>query len=172
MSETAPLEVRARWWGGRFLPYTNRDLGIEEGEYVTLEIRRERSGASHRHQFAWVTEAWHSLPEDLAHMPWAETPDTLRKHALIATGYHHTFSIDCSTEASARRVQVEMMRALRQAHGYAIGQVRGPILTLWTPESQSLRAMGRERFQASKQAILEWIADKVGVKPEDLGKAA
>lgn len=172
MSEAAPLQVRARWWGGSFLPYTNRDLGFKEGDFVFLEIRRERSVQSHRHQFAWISEAWHSLPEDLAQMPWAETPETLRKHALIATGYHQTTIVDCGGAATARRIRGVLLAAETKAHGYALAQVRGPVLTVWTPESQSLRAMGHERFQASKNAIMDWIAAQLGVSADDLRGAA
>ena len=57
-------------------------------------------------------------------------------------------------------------------HGYAIGQVRGPVVTIWTPESQSVRAMGGKRFQESKTAIMEWIAGKLGVSPEQLRRNA
>ena len=44
----------------------------------------------------------------------------------------------------------------------------GRVLTIWTPESQSVRAMGGERFKASKTAILEWVAAQIGVTPETL----
>lgn len=142
------------------------------GEPVLVAVERGRSPATHKHQFAWVADAWASLPEDCASMPWAETPETLRKHALIATGFHQTYTLDCGANASAARVKAALVAAEAKAHGYAIGQVRGPVVTIWTPESQSLRAMGGDRFKASKAAILEWIAARIGVAPEELQRAA
>lgn len=163
---------RARWQGGVLRPMTNSPPDLDEGETVFVEVERGRSPASHKHQFAWVKEAWASLPEDLAQMPWAETPETLRKHALIATGFHQTYMIDCGSNASARRVKAALVAAEAGSHGYALGRVTGPVVQVWTPQSQSLRAMGKERFQESKQAIMDWIADKLGIPSDDLRRAA
>jgi hypothetical protein len=165
------IDCRARYEAGTLRLLSNR-VGLDEGELVTVQIERDRSGASHRHQFAWVREAWANLPDDCRHEVWAETPETLRKHALIATGYHQTTVIDCGANAPALRVKAALVAAEWRAHGYAIGQVRGPVVRIWTPESQSIRAMGNDRFQASKAAILEWIAGKLGVPPEELRRAA
>lgn len=163
---------RARWQGGVLRPLTNTPPDLDEGEIVFVEVERGRSPSSHKHQFAWVTEAWASLPEDAAGQPWAETPETLRKHALIATGFHQTYTLDCGANATAMRIKAHLVAAEAGRHGYALGQVRGPVLTIWTPESQSLRAMGGQRFQESKSAILDWIAAKIGVPPETLRRAA
>jgi predicted DNA-binding antitoxin AbrB/MazE fold protein len=165
------IDCRARYEGGALRLLSNR-VDLDEGELVTVQIERDRSGPSHRHQFAWVREAWAGLPEDCRHEVWAETPETLRKHALIATGYHQTTVIDCGDTGVALDVKAALVAAEWRAHGYAIGQVRGPVVRIWTPESQSIRAMGNDMFQASKAAILEWIAGKLGVSPEELRGAA
>ena len=165
------MECRARYEAGTLRLLSNR-ISLDEGELVTVQIERDRSGASHRHQFAWVREAWANLPEDCRHEVWAETPETLRKHALIATGYHQLTVLDCGANATALRVKAALLAAEFKAHGYAIGQVRGPVVRIWTPESQSVRAMGGDRFRESKAAILEWIAGKLGVAPEELRRAA
>ena len=145
---------------------------LEEGEVVLVSIERGRSQATHRHQFAWIKDAWATLPESLAAMPWAETPETMRKHALIATGYHQTYTLDCGAMATARRVKAALVAAEAGKHGYALGRVAGPVVTVWTPESQSLRAMGGKRFAESKSAILDWIAAQIGVEPDKLVRAA
>ncbi|PWE26692.1 hypothetical protein C4N9_20745 [Pararhodobacter marinus] len=145
---------------------------LAEGETVFVSIERVRSENSHKHQFAWVKDAWASLPEAEAFQPWAETPETLRKHALIATGFHRLYTLDCGSNAAAQRVRAELIRAETKAEGYAVGQVIGPVVRIWTPESQSYRAMGKARFQESKEAILGWIAAKIGVAPEELKRNA
>ena len=166
------MEYRARYSAGTLRLTTNRLPDLAEGESVIVTIERGRSENSHRHQFAWLNEAWLNLPEHLRFTPWAETAETMRKHALIATGYHQTVVLDCGANATAQRVKAALVAAEWRAHGYAIGQVRGPVVRIWTPESQSIRAMGGDRFQASKAAILEWIAGKLGVPPEELRRAA
>ena len=141
---------------------------MHPGDVVFVEPEHPRSDKSHKHQFAEIAEAWRTLPEDMLDLPWAANEETLRKHALIATGYCHTYAIDCGKEATARRVKAALVSAEAGKHGYALGQVRGPVVVVWTPESQSMRAMGGKRFQESKDAVLNWIAAKIGTSPEQL----
>lgn len=162
------MEYRATYEAGTLRLRTNQMPDIADGETVIVSIERLRSGPSHRHQFAWVSKAWLTLPESVQMMPWAETPETLRKHALIATGYSNSVTVDCGKNAAAHRVKAALIAAETRAHGYALAQVRGPVVTVWTPESQSYRAMGGKRFQESKTAILEWVAAQIGVLPEAL----
>ena len=162
------MEYRARYEDGSLRLLANNLPDLDNGELVTVIIERGRSMNSHRHQFAFVHEAWQNLPEALQSAPWAETPDTMRKHALIATGFHHSYTLDCGANATAQRIKAQLVRAEARAVGYAIGQVRGPILTIWTPESQSMRSMGGKRFQESKSAILDWMAAQIGVAPSSL----
>ncbi|MDE4176334.1 hypothetical protein PXK01_19435 [Phaeobacter sp. PT47_59] len=166
------MDYRARWENGCLRLLSNQGPDLKDGELVTVSIDRDRSGKSHRHQFAWIKDAWGSLPESVMHMPWAETPEALRKHALIATGFHQVYTLDCGANATARRVKAALLAAEVKAHGYALGQVQGPVVRVWTPESQSVRAMGGDRFRESKNAILDWISAQVGVTPEELRRAA
>lgn len=166
------MEYRARWDNGSLRLVTNDLPDLDPGEMVIVTIERGRSEASHKHQFAYIKEAWLNLPEHLQAMPWAETAETLRKHALIATGYHQTYTLDCGANATAHRVKAALVAAEAGKHGYAIGQVRGPIVTVWTPESQSMRAMRGERFQEAKTAILDWLSAQIGVSAEALERAS
>lgn len=153
--------IRARWEGGVFRPLTNALPDLNDGEVLFLDVQRVRTGKSHRHQFAAINEAWENLPDRLMMEPWAATAETMRKHGLIVTGFHNVAQIDCGTNAAAHRVKAALIAAETRAHGYAIGQVRGPVCIAWTPESQSYRAMGKDRFQKSKQAVLDWITDQM-----------
>lgn len=162
------MEYRARYHDGTLRLITNAMPDIADGEVVYVSIEHGRSQNSHKHQFAWVKDAWANLPETVLMMPWAETPETLRKHALIATGYSQSYTLDCGGRATAQRIKAALVAAEAKAHGYAVGQVKGPVLRIWTPESQSVRAMGGKRFQESKTAILDWIAAQIGTTPEQL----
>lgn len=166
------MEYRARHHNGTLRILANDLPDLADGEVVGITIERGRSTNSHKHQFAWLKEAWLTLPEALRDAPWAETEETMRKHALIATGYHRTVVIDCGANATARRVAAELKEAHRKADGYALSQVRGPIATIWIPESQSVRAMGGKRFQESKSAIMDWVAAQLGVPVAALAGAA
>lgn len=167
------MECRARFIAPGVLRLLSNSLpDYAEGETVLVSIERGRSTANHKHQFAWIKDAWASLPESEVMQPYAETPETLRKHALIACGFHKTYTLDCGGNATAQRIKAQLVAAEYKAEGYAIGQVRGPVLTVWTPESQSVRAMGGDRFKSSKEAILLWIAGKLGCAPDDLRRIA
>lgn len=164
---TDPTYLRCRWTGGALVPARRIDAEMAraemaEGEVVIVTVDHARSEASHRHQFAVVREAWKHLPEALEAMPWARSAETMRKAALIATGWCHSSVTDCGTHAAAERVAASMGPLATQAHGYAVAQVSGPLVTLWTPMSQSVRAMGGADFAASKRAVCEWISAKYG----------
>lgn len=151
---------------------TNRLPELAPGESVLVTIERGRSESSHKHQFAWIKEAWANLPESVMFEEWAATPETLRKRALIDCGYFEQIIVDCGDTKAARAVAAEIGKARRAAHGYAHAVVRGPVAVVRWPESQSVRSMGSERFQQSKTAIMEWIAAKLGVSLEDLRRSA
>jgi hypothetical protein len=59
---------------------------------------------------------------------------------------------------------------------YALVSVEGSVVNVFSAQSQSQRAMGKQRFQASKEAVLDVLASMVGVKAEQLqheaGRAA
>jgi len=165
--------LRARWDGSTLTPVGHYGMAaareaMDAGDVVIVEIDHPRSPNSHRHQFAGINEAWRHLPEAMHNLPWAANAETLRKHALIVTGYRNTYTLDCGANATAERVKTALQAAEAGRHGYAISQVRGPVVTVWTPESQSMRAMGGKRFQESKSAVLNWIAEQIGIEPEQL----
>jgi hypothetical protein len=127
------------------------------GEIVMLNAEHERSAKTHSHQFATIADYWSNLPESMACQPYAKSSDTLRKHALIATGHCNCEVIVCGSKAAAERVGAYVGHLATQAHGYAITEARDGTVKVWTPHSQSKAAMGAEEFQRSKSNVLEWI---------------
>lgn len=178
MHDAMPSEliIRARWADGAFKPVGDHGAkacaGLQPGEACSLQVLRPRSGRSHRHQFAWVAEAWRNLPDSEQDAPWAASPETLRKHALICTGYAHSAAVDAGSAAAAQRMVPLLTSLATSAHGYALVKVSGASVVVWTPESQSVRAMGPKRFQESKDAILAHIAGMLEVDPDVLRSAA
>jgi len=154
--------IRCTWNGATLAPSGNFAMAracdlMQPGDAVYVTIEHPRSDATHRHQFASIRDAWETLPESVKDAPWAASAECLRKHALIATGFADTYTIDCGGKASAERVGAALRAAEVRAHGYAVVQVRGPVVAVWTPRSQTMRAMGGKEFQRSKESVLNWI---------------
>lgn len=149
---------------GRFAREADRHFVI--GARYRLEEVSERSDISHRHEFAWLREAWKQLPEDLADQ--FPTVEHLRKCALIQAGFFHEVVTDCGSNAAALRVAA-MARGM-DPFAYAV--VRGPLCVVRTAESQSRRAMDKARFQDSKTKIMAIVAELIGVTPETLNQNA
>jgi hypothetical protein len=135
------------------------------GEVVALAPAELRSSPSHRHYFACVREAWVNLPGGLAER--FATDEHLRKYALIKAGYHDERSIVCTSKAEARRIAA----FIRPIDDYAIITVEGRVIVQFTAKSQSVEAMSKTQFQASKDAVLGILADMLGVDPTALAQA-
>lgn len=137
-----------------------------QGEIVAMVPHEERSSASHAHYFAVIREAWLSLPEDrTAEFP---TPESLRKKALIKAGFRDERTIVCASHAEALRVAA----FIRPIDEYSIVSVAGSTVVQLTAKSQSMKAMGKETFQASKDGVLGVLADLCGVEPAALSDRA
>ena len=144
----------------------NCDKHFVIGERYALVEHHERSTATHNHEFAWLKEAWLQLPEDIA--PLYPTPEHLRKRALIQAGYYDEQPIDAGSKAAALRVAAY----IRSKDDFALTLVEGPFVLVRTAKSQSRRAMDRKQFAASKSAIMQVIAEMIGVEPEALKREA
>lgn len=161
----APL--RMRWSGTGFEP-VNEHVGKKAddqytvGEVYLVSAEHQQSAASRAHQFAWLHDSWLSLPDHISARFIDE--DHLRKHALIAGGFASSTVIDCATNAEARR----WMKILTSEDPYCIVKAEGTSLIRFTARSQSARSMGHKEFQASKDAVLRYVADLLDANPKDI----
>jgi hypothetical protein len=159
-------------WNGAAMVPVRPDAArgaYELGKRYWLDEVSERSWVSHEHQFAFVAQAWDSLPEAL--MDKFPTPEHLRKAALIATGWHREMIIEAGNKEAALRVAAYVKGKDEFSHVVT----RGPTVIVRTARSQRMRGhdrMDKEEFQRSKDDILGWIANLVGVSAEDLKAAA
>jgi hypothetical protein len=165
---TTPLPFR--WNGEHMVPLAgfrkHADRQYVIGEIYRLEPIEDRSTASHNHEFAWLKEAWQNLPEDLADQ--YPSPSHLRKKALVEAGYFDETIIDAGSNAAALRVA----SYVRSRSEFSVVIVRGPLVVERTPKSQSRRAMDKKTFQESKTAIMDVIADLIGVTADVLTREA
>jgi len=140
-----------------------------EGRRYWFEEASERSWISHQQQFAWISEAHGNLPENLAET--FPTPEHLRKAALIATGWHRETIIDAGNAKAALRVAAYA----RGEDEFAQVVTRGQTVIVRKARSQRMHGLDRmdkAEFQRSKDDILGWISELIGVEPERLRGAA
>ncbi len=160
------LPVAFRWDGATMVPFgrfakTATSRFVAGHVYSFVEEELASSGQSRRHYFACLRTAWLNLPEDIgAQFP---TSEILRKHALIRAGYCNSHQIVSASKGEAIRLAAALS-AIKDA--YAIVTVDGCVVTRLTARSQARRAMKAKEFQASKNAVFEFLAGILGVAPE------
>ncbi len=164
------LPILVEWDGEAFQPAgsLHKKRANEQyvvGERYTMDVLEQRSAESHRHYFAAIHEAWQNMPERLGEK--FASSEHLRKFALIKAGFRDERSITCSSKAEANRLAV----FIRPLDDFAVVTVVGATVTMYTAKSQSMRAMGKVDFAASKDAVLDVIARMIGTSAEDLAKA-
>jgi hypothetical protein len=173
MSDTPPVSLKYEGNGvfKALSPFHAKrcDQWYELGTVYDMEPVEPRSMKSHRHEFAWLREAYLNLPEIIADNFIDE--EYLRKFALIQVGYCHTrqYVLDSKKDAAM------FAAALRDDNLYDVVSVSGPIVTRYTARSQATRGkdkMTATEFQDSKTKIIGYIAGMVGVTPEELVKNA
>ena len=157
-----------QWSGDAMVPLNPKacDRQYVVGERYRLDHVEERSAATHAHFFACVNDAWENLPDNIAAR--VASPEHLRKFALIRTGYRDERSIVCSSKAEAQR----LASFIKPMDDFAIVTTSEATVTVWTAKSQSMRAMGKKEFQASKDAVLDYLARMIGTTADQLGRAA
>lgn len=139
----------------RFHNVCNAEFTI--GELYRMEAIEERSVVSHRHYFAALHDLWLNVPERISMQ--FPSDEHLRKHCLVMTGFRDERSFVAASKAEALRLAA----FIRPVDEYAIVSVHEATVLVWTAQSQSMKAMGKARFQQSKQAVLDYAADMVGV---------
>ena len=126
---------------------------------------KQRSTASHNRWFAHLVDMFGNLPAAHAQAPYARSAEAFRKHALIESGYCEAETLAMPTHDAAIAAAPFVSSLAKKAHGYAVTVVRGTLIVCTTPESQSFKAMGKERFHASVAACEDWAERLLGVKP-------
>lgn len=163
----APMPYR--WSGDAWViqPRFQRqaDASFAIGEVRMMVEVQERSEVSHNHEFGWLKDAWLSLPESIAND--YPSPEHLRKRALISTGWCTVTDYPCVSRAEAMRWAAFLRKEVDE---YAIVQIERTVVRVFKAKSQSRKAMGKADFQASKTAIIEWVAKLLDVAPATLAR--
>lgn len=144
------------YWRGRC-----DELFEKDSRHVFTQYR-ERSWKSHKHFFASVNEAWANLPEKYAGR--YPTPTHLRKEALVANGFYEQREFIASTRDEALRI-AKFLRSDRDS--FAVISVHERAVVERIPMSQSQKVMGRKEFQRSKDEVMAYAWNLVGVDPAE-----
>jgi hypothetical protein len=142
------------------------DKALVIGEISTWEQVHERSQKSHAHYFASVHDAWLNLPEAIAgEFP---TEESLRKYALIKTGYCTVKKIVCANNREANAA----VTLYYELDAFLLCEVVGNVATIYRAHSQSVKAMGKDIFQKSKSDVLDLISTMIGADAQQAEIAA
>jgi hypothetical protein len=163
-----------KWDGAAFTPTpyfkAQAEKQLQFGRTYRLEAVEIRSSESHKHYFACINTAFDNLPE--AHANRWQTPDQLRKWALCQTPFRDTQEFHAPSHAEAIRLATHFA----QLREFSVCEIRDNMVLRHTPHSQDYAQMADREFQASKSAVLDVLANILGVPAEDLaregGKAA
>lgn len=160
--------IPAQWTGDSFVPARGfqkaADRQFVVGQVYTIQAEEYRSGPAHRRYFAAVNEAWKNLPEHLSAI--YPTEEHLRKRALIMTGFRTVQQTICSSNAEALR----MAALAGKLDPFAVAVVDRSICTVMQAESQSVKAMGKDRFHESVKAVEDWCAALINTSGDALRK--
>lgn len=138
------------------------DRHYGEGEVVRMVPDEQRSTATHNHYFACVADAHANLPDELAvQFP---KPEHLRRYALIRTGYCTSHAITLDTAEEARRVYA----FAKPMDEFSVVSLKGCVVTRFTAQSQSHKAMNKQTFAKSKEDVLAYISTMVGTTAKAL----
>jgi hypothetical protein len=146
----------------RFMKQFDEQMVVDE-EYP-MEVVEDRSHASHGGYFAAVNEGWRNLAEEFD----GRFPDSeyLRKWALVETGYCTETNFVMDTQKDARALGI----AARKMDKYSVIRISGNVVKVFTAESQSMASMKKERFEASKKAVLDLVSSMARTTPSQLAK--
>lgn len=158
----------ARWNGSEFEPHARFRRMCDEtfviGQLYTLVEEETASDKNRRWFFASVREAWKSLPEDMGdRFPTAET---LRKKALIITGWREERMFVAPAKAEARRLAAFM----QPIDTDSVVDVNECVIRIWTARSMKRRAMNKQEFRQAADDVLSYCADLIGVTKDQLEK--
>lgn len=164
-----------KWNGDSMVPISSHFQLRADKQYVTDQVytlvpQEIRSAESHRHYFACLHDAWLNLSE--TYTDELPTSEHLRAWALVKAGYADKSTINCASRDDAIRVASIASGGAK----IRIVDVSGRVVTVWTPHSQSQRAMGKQKFQDSKTKVLDIVAAMARTNRRELeenaGKAA
>jgi hypothetical protein len=161
-------EIFVQWDGKSLIPIPydkpKAERQFQFGRTYQVEVVEYRSPESHKHFFACLRTAFDNIPE--AHANRWQTPDQLRKWCLCQTPFRDTQEFHAPSHAEAIRLATHFA----QLREFSVCEIRDNMVLRHTPHSQDYAHMADREFQASKSAVLDVLANILGVPTEDLAR--
>lgn len=128
----------------------------------------DHSDAARRRFFAIIKDAHDNLPSLMQSL--TPSPEHLRKLALIKAGHCETRVTDCGT----KRAAIEVSALAKSLDDYAVTQIDGQVVTVWTARSIRKRVCPKAVFLPLTERVYAWLNEFLGydVEASDVGKAA
>lgn len=165
-----PRPVVCVWDGNVMIPLPRFkrlcDSQFAINEEYPLMIVENRSMASHNHYFAALSEGYSNLAEEYAQE--FDSIEHMRHWCLCREGYCTQDRYELNTAEDART----MLKVLKAQNRSTIVKVTGTVVIVYSPESQSMAAMKKQRFEESKDAVLARVASMARTTPAELKKNA
>lgn len=152
--------------GGVFRCLRPTAITLEAGSVHGWQMAEHRSPETHKHYFAIIKDAWANLPEAIAgEFP---SPEHLRKWALVRAGYADITKMTLPTNADA----VNAAGLMTKMDHFAVVEISGRVVTVGRAHSQNTRAMGKQAFAESKEAVFNIISALIGADVTAMEQAA
>lgn len=163
--------ITYQWDGEHMVPLRrfHRRVNAEfvVGEFYELEVIERRSLKSHAQFFAWLHDRHQSLPDHLAiQFP---TEDSLRKHAMIMTGFRRERKFATESREAARKLAGWLK--LGGYDDYTLISLHDNVVVEWKPASMKMRgpgSMNAATWKDCKTKVMAWIDELIGVTPTSL----
>ncbi len=145
---------------------------FRDGEEYPLYVREHRSSKSHAFFFASVKNAHDNLSAENTEI--LQTPEHLRKWALIVSGWYDETLVDAGEGKYGRRRAIQMAGFARKLDDFAeikvIKHGENWFLRVRVAKSQSLSSMDKEEFKKSSRDVLDVLSGTIEVRRADLEK--
>lgn len=131
-----------------------------------LDDPKDQSDPLRRRFFALVREVWQNLPDQ--HRGLYPSSEVLRKTALCRIGWAECKVITCGSGKNAAEVAV----LAKHLDRYAIVDVAGTVVTVFTARSMNKRHCPKKTFLEVSEKALDWLSALIGTDAAALGRAA
>lgn len=125
---------------------------------VELVNAKEHSDPMRRMFFSEVRKIWETLPDHYARL--YPSSEHLRKAALCRAGWADSTTVTCGNKTAA----IEVAAMCRHLDKYAIVDLEGSVVTVFTARSLAKRVCPKKQFTEVADKALNWCNQLVGIE--------
>ncbi len=129
-----------------------------------LDDPRDQSDQMRRRFFAIVREVYGTLPDHLRRQ--YPSSEILRKTALCRVGWAECKVVTCGSNKAAQ----EVASLTHHLDRYAIVDVQGSVVTVFTARSMNKRHCPKKTFLEVSEKVLDWLSELIGTDAATLSK--